>query len=416
MVLPTCCLNLERGVPSCSGSDWHAVRRRRSGRARKGTGSIYERGGRFVAQIDFGVKAGGTRDRKSRTFETREEAEKWLVELRSSRRFSDQPVAQQRLAEYLRWWLEHEAPKGKPGGSPLSENTLDAYRTNIEKHLIPVLGERVVGELTPTELDAFAGAKARAGLSPGSINRIRGTLRSALATAVRQDRLHRNVAQLGGGVGESHRPVQRFTDEELRQLLDAARAHTRYWPLFVLLARTGLRLGEALGLAWRDVDLDGEHPSLRVVSQLDKRNRLVRPKSAHSIRTVGLRPEVVEALRHRRAEQAADRDRAGDEWANEFDLVFTTVTGRPVSKANISGSGRVFERVREHAGVQAVVERDIRRTVRTFRSTVGTQLAEAGVHPEEARQFLGHSSVSVTLRFYTGLRSDGRAAELLPPL
>ena len=391
--------------------------RKRSGRARKGTGSIYERGGRFVAQVDLGTMGNGSRDRRSRTFGTRELAEQWLMDLRTNRPLSDQPIAEQLVADYLRWWLEHEAPKGKPGRSPLSANTVDAYRTNIEKHLIPEIGDRRVGALTPGDLDALAWRKAQAGLSPGSINRIRGTLRSALATAVRQDQLHRNVAQFGGGVGEEHRPVQRFTDDELRLLFESAREHTRFWPLFLLLGRTGLRLGEGLGLAWRDVvNLDGEHPQLRVVNQLDKRNQLVRPKSQHSVRTIGLRPEVAEALQRQRAIQAESRDRAGDTWANHLDLVFTTATGKPVAKSNISGTGRVFEKVREHAGVPAIVERDIRRTVRTFRSTVGTQLAEAGVHPEEARQFLGHSSISVTMRYYTGLRSDGSVALLLPEL
>lgn len=71
--------------------------RKRSGRARKGTGTIYERNGRFVAQVDLGTAGNGSRDRRSRTFGTRELAEKWLTDLRANRHLSEQPVAQQLL-------------------------------------------------------------------------------------------------------------------------------------------------------------------------------------------------------------------------------------------------------------------------------------------------------------------------------
>lgn len=108
-------------------------------------------------------------------------------------------MAEQPLAEYLRWWIEAEAPKGRPGRPPLAATTLRGYRSNIERHIIPALGKRKVGELTVAELDRFANAKLKEGLAPSTVNRFRETLRSALNTAVRQDRLLRNVARFGGG-------------------------------------------------------------------------------------------------------------------------------------------------------------------------------------------------------------------------
>ena len=81
------------------------------------------------------------------------------------------------------------------------------------------------------------------------------TLRSALSTAVHQDRLIHNVARYGGGVATARPPVDRFTDHELALLLKAARDE-HYFPLVLLLARTGLRPGEACGLRWRDLNLE----------------------------------------------------------------------------------------------------------------------------------------------------------------
>jgi len=142
-----------------------------------------------MAQIDLGHGAGGSRDRRTQTFATRAEAEQWLLNVRQRQDELRSEVANQTVADYLRWWVEHEAPKGKPGRAPLAETTLSGYRSNIELHLIPALGKQKVSELTVSELDRFANAKLQEGLRPGTVNGLRATLRSALSAAGRP--LHR---------------------------------------------------------------------------------------------------------------------------------------------------------------------------------------------------------------------------------
>ena len=379
--------------------------RKRRGRARRGTGSVVQRDDRFKAQIDLGLRPDGTRNRRSRTFSSRKDAEEWLADMRRRTEELTSGAADQRLADYLRWWIEHEAPKGKPGRAPLAATTISGYRSNIERHIIPALGHRKVGELTVAELDRFANAKLKEGLAPSTVNRFRETLRSALNTAVRQDRLLRNVARYGGGVGVEAPPVDRFTDDELGRILAAA-SDEHFYPVILLLARTGLRAGEACGLRWRDVTLAGERPRLSVVWQLDKWGGLVRPKSPTARRTIPLRLEVVEALEQWRARQTTWADRLGDEWGNEHDLVFTTRSGGPVWTRNVS---RVFTKVQQAVGIN-------HGSLKTLRSTVATQLAEAGVHPRKAQAFLGHADMTTTMKYYTAAGDLGEVANLLPDL
>ncbi len=372
-------------------------------RARKGTGSIVERDRRFRGQIDLGVGPDGSRQRRSRTFDTRDQAEQWLLGMRVRADELTGGVADQTLATYLRWWIEHEAPKGKPGRAPLAESTVHGYCSNIELHIIPALGTRKVGELTVAELDRFANAKLQEGLAPSTVNRLRETLRSALSTAVRQDRLMRNVARYGGGVGVESPPVDRFTDDELARILTAARDE-HFYPVILALARTGLRAGEACGLRWRDLTLTGDRPRLSVVWQLDKWGGLVRPKSPSARRTLPLRPEVVEVLDGWRARQDVWADRLGEEWGNVHDLAFTTRTGGPVWARNV---GRVFTRVQQQARVR-------HGSLKTLRSTVATQLAEAGVHPRKAQAFLGHADMTTTMKYYTAVGDLDDLAGFLP--
>jgi len=127
------------------------------------------------------------------------------------------------------------------------------------------------------------------------------------------------------------------------------------------------------------------------VWQLDKWGQLVRPKSRSSRRTIPLRPEVVDVVVAWRRQQAVWEDRLGEEWGNDHDLVFTTNTGGPVWTRNVS---RAFSRALDQAHVT-------HGSLKTLRSTVATQLAEAGVHPKKAQAFLGHADMSTTMKYYT---------------
>jgi integrase len=370
-------------------------------RARRGSGSIRVRNGRLLAQVSLGADPSGRRIRRGRTFDSRPQAEAWIATQQLEHGQLTNPVTDDRLADYLRWWLAVEAPKGKPGRRPLARTTLAHYRVVVE-HLIPELGHRKVGALTVRELDAFASHKLAAGYAPATVNRMRETLRSALSTAVRQDRLIRNVARYGGGVAAPRPPVDRFTDHELALLLKAARDE-HFFPVLLLLARTGLRIGEACGLRWRDLNLTSMPPRLTVVWQLDRWGELVHPKTAASRRTIPLRTEVAAELE---AWDQRQRQRATDGFDNVYGLVFTTRTGRPIEQRNVS---RAFHRARVAAGVD-------HGSLKTFRSTVATQLADAGLHPSKIQAFLGHAHVTTTMTYYTAITDVDEAADLLPDL
>jgi integrase len=109
--------------------------------------------------------------------------------------------------------------------------------------------------------------------------------------------------------------VRCLTPDELRGLLDAARAAWSFdqYALLLVLARTGVRIGEAVGLQWGDLDLDARVVAIR---RTCRGERTSTPKSGKG-RRVYLTTQLCETLRelHRqRRVVALDDERRGREW------------------------------------------------------------------------------------------------------
>ncbi len=173
----------------------------------------------------------------------------------------------------------------------------------------------------------------------------------------------------------------------------ARHADTIYKPVVAVLAYTGLRLSEALGLRWCDVDFVEGEINIRgqlSLARADRPARIVPTKTAAGVRVVPMLPAVEDALVELLArEQALGRGGDGD-------LVFVSRAGTPLSQRNVAVRG--VEVAAKRAGLGKVTPHDLRRS---FCSLSGRR----GVDPVEAAQMTGHS-LSVWMRSYA--RSFGK--------
>jgi integrase len=134
-------------------------------------------------------------------------------------------------------------------------------------------------------------------------------LRLALDAAVAEGLLDANPAEQvvlprrRAGRAWSTRERRFLTRTELICLLDEVSPKWR--PLFELLAATGLRISEAIGLRWSDLILDGPAPHLQVRRAIVK-GAMVAPKSRHGARLIPLTPELAATLRAHRPRKALD--------------------------------------------------------------------------------------------------------------
>lgn len=152
----------------------------------------------------------------------------------------------------------------------------------------------------------------------------------------------------------------------------------------------GLRQGEALGLLWRDVDL--EHGTLFVRRALQRQKGvglvLVEPKSRAGRRTIPLPGALLGALRDHRGRQDEQRAAAAGGYEDRG-FVFTQVNGHPYGGRQ---DWEAWKRLLAAAGV-----RDVR--LHDARHTAATLLLAQGVGVRVVMQLLGHSQISMTMHY-----------------
>jgi integrase len=239
---------------------------------------------------------------------------------------------------------------------------------------------------------------SRRGLSAMTVRHARSTLRRALHDAQRDGLLTRNVAALARPPRIERREMAALSAPDVGRLV-AGTADDPFGPLYGVAVGTGLRLGELLGLAWGDVDLEGR--SLVVRRALSRARgggfELAEPKTPRSRRTVMLPAVALEALRRQKARQAADRLAAGTAWQDRAGLVFSDPLGRPWAPSAVS-----------HAFHAVAVRLALPVRLHDLRHTAASLMLATGVPLKVVSEALGHSSIAITADVYSHVTPDLR--------
>ena len=283
--------------------------------------------------------------------------------------------------EFAKQWLDSQ--------SQLRDSTRDRYDWAIRVHLVPRFRRLKLGEIT-TDHVALLIADLSARYSASTIKSIINPLSLIMGRAVRRGAIAANPVL---GLERSERPSgsrreMRILDRpEIGKLLDAAPEEHR--PPLAVLVFCGLRISEALGLVWADVDLDAGR--LHVRRQLDDKTRQrVEPKTPNAVRAVVLMPALVKLLAQHKL-----RSR----YSTDTDAVFTTRRGTPLNRHNFRA--RIFL----PAIKRAALDGDGLPSLRThdLRHTFASMLVAQGASIVYVSRQMGHASPAMTLSTYSHL-------------
>lgn len=319
------------------------------------------------------------------------------------------------FASYAASWIETYTGRTARG---VSETTRDDYRRRLEQDAIPFFNQTRLSEIEPQDVKAYALALAKQGKAPNTVRLAVAPVRALLATALEEGVIRSNpvaglrLAQRRPETvdGEEHQEqVKAMSEAELTRLLAQIAADAPEWTLFFrVLAWSGMRIGEAIELRWKDVDL-GER--IVHVRRRFYDGRVGPPKSKYGRRRLRLPADLAKAL-------WTYRGAAGD-----TELVFVSLDGRrqdapPTRGARISPSN-LMRRVLKPAAVEAglgvwVPDPDDGRKLRaeswvgfhTFRHSCATILFRRGWNAVQVQRWLGHHKPSFTLDTYVHLLDE----------
>ena len=275
------------------------------------------------------------------------------------------------------------------------------------RRVTPRLGHVRLQELRPLDIEELYaslladGHRYGGGLSPKTVRNVHIALRRSLADAERFGLVQRNVAALVKAPSPRRRALETWTADEVRTFLESV-SDDRLAAAYRLLATTGMRRGEVLGLRWTYVDLE----AARV--QVDQSLTIVKgelvwapPKTARSRRSRSLDGATVVALREHRRRQNKERLALGEVWADQ-DLVFCDEAGRELHPDRVS---RAFTSATKLAAVRTIRLHDLRHTWATL-------ALQAEIHPKVVSERLGHATTGITLDVYSHVQPelDARAA------
>jgi integrase len=256
-----------------------------------------------------------------------------------------------------------------------------------------------LASLAPLRLDRLTAAHVRrlrtqlleGGLAPRTVGHALIVLRMALNQGVRDGVLARNVAQLVDLPRRSRGEPRILSLTEARRFRSAALSDP-LGGLWTTLLGTGMRLGEALGLRWGDVDLPASRVS--ITGSLGYLHRAFRgegagsqerrdPKTSHGRRRIVVPAFVAAAI---------------DVQPRRGIYVFTTARGTPLDARNVRTR---FERFLAGAGLPRI-------TIHALRHTAASLMLAEGLELEDVRRYLGHANIATTSDIYGHLMEHRR--------
>lgn len=304
------------------------------------------------------------------------------------------------LTEWLEQWLGQMSATLRP-------STLEHYRRDMENHVIPYLGKKMLSQVTAADLRKLYDTLKKSGrvnprpgqvrgLSSTTVHGIHTTLHHALRAAVEQGLIPTNPADEVESPKVDRQPMNILNEEQLDAFMETIKADLIWHDFFYTELTTGLRRGEICGLMWSDFDERGGILKVSRTLHREKGGRLVAgdTKTYAGTRKIVLPPSTAELLRERKKKSFSP-------WI--FHDSF-----RPEAPVSPDSAYRQLKKFLTDADLPSIRFHDLRHTF-------STHALASGVDAKTLSGILGHTKASFTLDTYTHTTGDmqNRAADIV---
>jgi integrase len=347
----------------------------------------------------------GSGKRRHETFTRRKDAEQREAQVRLDvTRGATIPLRDKTIGQIAGSWLDHLREERR------EQSTINNYEQHLRLHILPVMGRQKIGKLGEEVIAAFR--KHLQARVDGNDEKMTRTLARSVWVSFKSLLRHARLAHLAQNVkgfsrdARARRKLEVGKDvpspAEIKRLYEATAGdrprQKRKRALLLVAAFCGLRASELRGLRWEDIKTD----ELQVDQRADRFGKIGNPKSASSRRIVPLSPDVTRSLREWRIAQGGGT------------LVFATKRGTIETHTNML---RSLALVMRDAGV---VDEDgvAKYTLHDFRHFFASwcispkERGGRGLSPKVVQEWLGHSTIAMTLDRYGHLFKEVDQSEL----
>lgn len=295
------------------------------------------------------------------------------------------------LSEWLEIWLnEHMS-------SRIRENTIHCYRSVIDYHINPYLGDRIISKITKEDVQRLYNhlmtneeckSKNMKGkiISKNYVKKIHLVLHESMDYAVMENLITSNPTN-GTVVPKIERKEMKvLTEMQLDLFMKAIEKDELWYDFFYTEITTGLRRGEICGLKW--IDFDDQHGILHINRSICIKNgelKIGATKTGKGQRSIFLPDSTSRLLRSRKLQSES-------EW------IFPCIKNKnmPISP---STAYQHLKSILLNNDLPSIRFHDLRHTF-------ATHALKNGVNPKTLSGILGHTNTSFTLDTYTHITTD----------
>ena len=276
----------------------------------------------------------------------------------------------------------------------VKDTTRAQYSYLLRIHIKPRIGAVKLSALSAPMIQNMYNTAQAEGLSAKSVRNLHGVMHHALDKAVKLGYIKTNPCNACEQPRVVKKEMKTIAGDHLSHFLQAIKGH-QFEDLMFVTVFCGLRQGEVLGLTWDCVDFD--RGTITISKQLQKERReggggeyRFVPLKNDKQRTLTPAPEVFTVLRRTQVEQIKSRLKAGQDWNNALNFVFTRPLGNHLSSRTVYHN---FQRVAQEIGIPDVRFHDLRHTYATLSLQNGDDI-------KTVSENLGHATVAFTLDTY----------------
>lgn len=365
-----------------------------------GQGSIYLRkDGRWVASIQSGFKENGRPNIKTKYAKTQAEAKRKLKELIKEIYAPREEIITNNalVKEYCDNWLVNVQ------SNILKPSSYDRKEMTLENQVYPLIGDICMSQVVFDDIQFMVNELKKQNLSYSTIKKAYEAINGCFKYALIKGDINKNPCigvTLPKNLKRQDGNIKFYTEEQIKLLLEQStiqystgRNKYRLGYGIQFLLYTGLRIGEALALTWKDVDFENKtikvNKNLKQVKNRDNNSQgnykiIIQDstKTTAGSRIIPLNNKSIEALNH-------IKDVTG-----QYKYVMATETGNNVSGRTYD---TMFRKIQESCGFKEIYG------VHALRHTFASLLFKKGVDVKTVSEILGHKDVSVTYNTYIHL-------------